>query len=186
METKSQVTVIKRLRELLVWSFISGGVILILISLLPMPVEAQTIVRSFGLSLVPAGTVTLVLSRYASSITEMLLREAVTTTIHDRLEQDMKALDSTVKGGLEAIDTTAKEGGREIEKDMEQVRDLHSMKLLSDILPGRVGSLLSINSIREDLEVSHRAVSNWLNILESLYYHFRLYPYKGKTIRSLK
>ena len=75
---------------------------------------------------------------------------------------------------------------REDIRDMEQVRDLNSMKLLSDILPWRVGSLLSINSIREDLEVSHRAVTNWLNILEALYYHFRLYPYTGKTIRSLK
>lgn len=75
---------------------------------------------------------------------------------------------------------------REDIRDLEQVRDLHSMKLLSDILPERVGSLFSINSVREDLEVSHRAVTNWLNILESLYYHFRLYPYTGKTIRSLK
>jgi predicted AAA+ superfamily ATPase len=44
------------------------------------------------------------------------------------------------------------------------------MQLLGDILPDRTGSLLSINSLREDLEVSHRAVSNWLNILESFYY----------------
>jgi predicted AAA+ superfamily ATPase len=75
---------------------------------------------------------------------------------------------------------------REDIRDMEQIRDLDSMKLLSDMLPEKVGSLLSINAIREDLEVSHRAVSNWLNILEKLYYHFRLYPYTGKLIRSLK
>lgn len=75
---------------------------------------------------------------------------------------------------------------REDVRDMEQVRDLASMKLLSDILPDRVGSLLSVNSVREDLDVSHRAVTNWLNILESLYYHFRVYPYAGSTIRSLK
>ncbi|MCP5052482.1 MAG: ATP-binding protein, partial [bacterium] len=75
---------------------------------------------------------------------------------------------------------------REDIQNMEQVRDINSMKLLSDILPGRVCSLLSVNSIREDLEVSHKAVSNWLDILESLYYHFRLYPYMLKTIRSLK
>lgn len=75
---------------------------------------------------------------------------------------------------------------REDIQNMEQVRDINSMKLLSDILPERVSSLLSVNSIREDLEVSHKAVSNWLDILESLYYHFRLYPYMLKTIRSLK
>ncbi len=60
------------------------------------------------------------------------------------------------------------------------------MTLLSDLLPLKVGSLFSINSIREDLEVSHKAVSNWINILESFYYCFIIYPYTGKTIRSLK
>jgi len=75
---------------------------------------------------------------------------------------------------------------REDIMDIEQIRDLGNMKLLSDILPDKVGSLLSINSIREDLEVSHRAVSNWLNILETFYYHFRIYPYARKIVRSIK
>jgi len=75
---------------------------------------------------------------------------------------------------------------REDIRDTEQIRDLGNMKLLSDMLVDKVGSLLSINSIREDLEVSHRAASNWLDILESFYYHFRIYPYAVKTIRSIK
>jgi predicted AAA+ superfamily ATPase len=75
---------------------------------------------------------------------------------------------------------------REDIRDIEPVRDIVSMQLLGDILPDRTGSLLSINSLREDLEVSHRAVSSWLNILESFYYCFRLYPYVGKNFRSLK
>ncbi len=75
---------------------------------------------------------------------------------------------------------------REDIRDTEQVRDLASMQMLGDMLPERAGSRLSINSLREDLEVSHRAVSNWLNILESFYYCFRVYPYAGKNYRSLK
>ncbi len=75
---------------------------------------------------------------------------------------------------------------REDIRDIEPVRDIVSMQLLGDMLPERAGSLLSINSLREDLEVSHRAVSSWLNILESFYYCFRLYPYVGKNFRSLK
>ncbi len=66
------------------------------------------------------------------------------------------------------------------------IRDISSMKLLCDCIPSRVGSLLSINSLREDLEVSHRAVSHWLEVLESFYYIFRIYPFTGKNIRSLK
>ncbi|MCG2726389.1 MAG: ATP-binding protein [Elusimicrobia bacterium] len=75
---------------------------------------------------------------------------------------------------------------REDIRDVEIVRDINSMKLLSDMLPSKIGSLLSVNSIREDLEVSHRAVSNWLNILESFYYQFRIYPFSAKVFRSLK
>ncbi len=75
---------------------------------------------------------------------------------------------------------------REDIRDLESVRDIGNMQLLSDILPSKVGSLLSVNAIREDLEVSHRAVTNWLSILEQFYYHFRIYPYHKKSIRSLK
>lgn len=75
---------------------------------------------------------------------------------------------------------------REDIRDIEQVRDIVNMQLLGDILPDRAGSLLSLNSLREDIEVSHRAVSNWMNILESFYYCFRIYPYAAKNFRSLK
>ena len=70
--------------------------------------------------------------------------------------------------------------------DIEAIRDIGNMKLLSDILPAKVGSRLSLNAIREDLEVSHRAVTHWMDILEAFYYHFRIYPYSAKKIRSLK
>jgi hypothetical protein len=70
--------------------------------------------------------------------------------------------------------------------DLALIRDLNSMKLLSEMLPARVGSLLSINALRTDLEVSHKAVSHWLDVLETFYYHYRVYPLASKAIRSLK
>jgi predicted AAA+ superfamily ATPase len=69
---------------------------------------------------------------------------------------------------------------------IEYVRDLGRMKLLSDMLPERVGSLFSLNSVREDLEVGFKAVSNWVMILESFYYHFRIRPFVHRWIRSIK
>lgn len=75
---------------------------------------------------------------------------------------------------------------REDIQDVQAIRDIGNMKLLSDILPSKVGSLLSLNAIREDIEVSFRAVSHWMDVLESFYYCFRLYPYSAKKIRSLK
>ncbi|MCD6486825.1 MAG: ATP-binding protein [Syntrophobacterales bacterium] len=75
---------------------------------------------------------------------------------------------------------------REDVRDLENVRDLSSMELLASMLEDRIGSLLSFQSLREDLEVSHRAVSHWMTILERLYHCFNVTPFTHKAIRSLK
>ena len=78
---------------------------------------------------------------------------------------------------------------RMIREDINEVsilQDIGSVQLLSDLLPSKVGSLLSTNALREDLEVSFRAVARWLDLLESFYYHFRIYPFTSSKIRSLK
>lgn len=75
---------------------------------------------------------------------------------------------------------------REDIRDMENIRELSLLQVLVDILPGRVGSLLSLNSLREDLSVAHKTVSNWVDVLERFYYHYRIYPFHHKRIKSLK
>lgn len=71
-------------------------------------------------------------------------------------------------------------------RDVENIRDVGSMMLLANLLAGKIGSPLSINSLREDLQISHRAVTNWLSILEVFYYQFRIHPFHAKKIRSIK
>jgi len=72
-------------------------------------------------------------------------------------------------------------------RDLGNIRHLSLFQVLVDILPERVVSLFSINNLREDLEVSHATLSNWIDMLENLFYCFRIYPFCGnKTIRSLK
>lgn len=75
---------------------------------------------------------------------------------------------------------------REDIRDVENIRDIDNMKLLGDLLPSKVASPLSINSIREDLEVSHRAITKWLSVLEHFYYHYRIYPFHSSKVRSIK
>ena len=53
-------------------------------------------------------------------------------------------------------------------------------------LPDLVGSPLSINALREDLEVAHRTASSWLDILERLFAVFRLAPFGAPHIRAVK
>jgi len=75
---------------------------------------------------------------------------------------------------------------REDLRDLEKIPDLSRIEILSQILPERIGSPLSINSLKEDLEASHKALNNWVNILERLYFLFRVPPYSSSLIRSLK
>jgi hypothetical protein len=71
-------------------------------------------------------------------------------------------------------------------RDLEQLKDLSALQILVEILPQKVGSLLSLNSLKEDLEVTHKTISLWMDILERFYYHFRIYPYAASPIRSLR
>ena len=71
-------------------------------------------------------------------------------------------------------------------RDIESVRDISTLQILVSLLPGKVASQLSINSLREDLLVSHKTISLWMDILEHFYYHFRISPYSAKDINSLK
>ncbi|MBU0574530.1 MAG: ATP-binding protein [Candidatus Margulisbacteria bacterium] len=75
---------------------------------------------------------------------------------------------------------------REDIRDITLVRDIGSMELLGSFMPQKAAGLLSLNAIREDLEVSHRAASSWIDILERFYYIYRIYPYASRKIRSLK
>ncbi|MCI0423058.1 MAG: ATP-binding protein [Acidobacteria bacterium] len=69
---------------------------------------------------------------------------------------------------------------------LERVLDLGRLELLMLGLPDRVGSPLSINSLREDLQVSHKTVAHWLDILERLYAIFRISPFGSPKLRAVK
>jgi len=75
---------------------------------------------------------------------------------------------------------------REDVRDLETIRDLGSMQILADLLSEKVGAPLSLNSLREDLDVSHRTITLWLDIFEKLYYAIRIPPYASQHVRSLK
>jgi hypothetical protein len=75
---------------------------------------------------------------------------------------------------------------REDVAGLERVHDLGHLELLMLRLPDLVGSPLSINAVREDLQVAHKTVANWLDILERLYAIFRLSPFGSPRIRAVK
>lgn len=69
---------------------------------------------------------------------------------------------------------------------LERIQDLGNLELLALRLPELVGSPLSINALREDLQISHKTVAGWLQVLERLYAIFRLSPFGAPRIRAVK
>jgi uncharacterized protein len=70
--------------------------------------------------------------------------------------------------------------------DLENVQDVGLIERMAMRLSDLVGSPLSINVLREDLQVSHQSVSRWIAMLENLYMIFRLYPFGAPKIRAVK
>lgn len=75
---------------------------------------------------------------------------------------------------------------REEIASLERILDLGHLELLMLRLPELVGSPLSLNALREDLQISHKTVSAWIAALERLYALFRLPPFGAPRIRAVK
>jgi predicted AAA+ superfamily ATPase len=69
---------------------------------------------------------------------------------------------------------------------LERIGDLGALEMLALRLPDLVGSPLSVNALREDLQVSHKTASSWIGVLERLYAVFRLAPFGAPRIRAVK
>ena len=69
---------------------------------------------------------------------------------------------------------------------LENIKDISSMEVLIQALNDRVSSVLSVESLRQDLQVSHNTVSRWLDILSALYVCYRIPPFGGARIRAVK
>ena len=78
---------------------------------------------------------------------------------------------------------------RVIQEDLitlERVREVSQLQLLAQLLPARVGSLLSIANLRQDLSVAFETADNWVTIFENLYYCYRIMPYGLPHLRAIK
>ncbi len=71
-------------------------------------------------------------------------------------------------------------------RTLERVVDLDKMELLLDRLPVTIGSVLSINSLKEDLQVAFETVKSWIAIFEKLYSVFCIPPFGAPKIKAVK
>lgn len=71
-------------------------------------------------------------------------------------------------------------------RDLQKVNEISLIQILAEALPARVGSPLSRKSLAEDLAIDQKTVERWIQILETVYYCFRLSPYGSPKIRAVK
>jgi len=71
-------------------------------------------------------------------------------------------------------------------RDLKAVRDLQLLESLVSLLPERVGSGLSYESLRQDLRLSFATVKDWISMLEALYLCFTIRPYSRRLKDALQ
>ena len=71
-------------------------------------------------------------------------------------------------------------------RDLSRIQDIRGIEQLVEMLPARVGSPLSVNSLREDMGYHHGTVMKWIDILRELYLVFTLRPWHRSVVRSIK
>lgn len=69
--------------------------------------------------------------------------------------------------------------------DFENIQNLNAIRLVFELLQGRVGSPVSYSSIAEDVAISPNTVKKYIQILEALYIVFRVTPFSHNIARSL-
>ena len=71
-------------------------------------------------------------------------------------------------------------------RDLSRIHDMKGVEQLLLMLPERIASPLSINSLREDLNVNHRTVSSWIEGLKKVYLIFSVMPWSRQIAKAIK
>ncbi len=74
---------------------------------------------------------------------------------------------------------------REDIRNTTEIKNIDETEILFSLLPSKVGSPLSLDSLARDLQVSFKTVHSWLIVFESLFLTFRIAPWIRKISRAI-
>ncbi len=69
--------------------------------------------------------------------------------------------------------------------DLEKIRELKKVEILTQLLSERVGSQINYASLGRDLEVSIHTIKHWIQVLENLNVIFIVTPYSKNIAKSI-
>jgi len=70
-------------------------------------------------------------------------------------------------------------------RDLSRIQDIKGLETMVEILPARVGSNLSVPSLVNLLNVSHKTITNWIEVLMAVYLVFTMAPWHRNIKRSI-
>jgi hypothetical protein len=75
---------------------------------------------------------------------------------------------------------------REDIRDLTDIKSVQDIETLYTLLPSKIGSPLSANSLAETIKVSYNTVRSWLDILERFYLAFSIPTWTDRVARSIQ
>ncbi len=75
---------------------------------------------------------------------------------------------------------------REDVRDLESIRHIQLLDLFVYALRERVGSMITLSNIAEDLQISPKTAKSWLSLIEKMYIAFPIYPYTRQISRAIQ
>ncbi len=70
-------------------------------------------------------------------------------------------------------------------RDLESVRNISMLALFVDALRERVGGMITLKNIAEDLQISPTTAKLWLSVIERMYMAFTVFPLTQKVPRAI-
>lgn len=75
---------------------------------------------------------------------------------------------------------------REDIRDLESIRNIQLLSLFIDALRERVGGLITLSNMAEDLQISPKTAKQWLTVIEKMYLAFPIYPLVKRIPRAIQ
>jgi predicted AAA+ superfamily ATPase len=74
---------------------------------------------------------------------------------------------------------------REDIRDLESIKNIQGISLFLDLLRTRVGGMVVLSNLAQDLQVAPQTTKSWLEVLERMYLIFRVLPYTRSIPRAI-
>lgn len=75
---------------------------------------------------------------------------------------------------------------REDIRDLESIRNIQTLSLFIDALRERVGGMITLSNLAEDLQISPKTAKSWLALIERMYLAFSVYPLVKNIPRAIQ